>query len=105
MSRTLTPQELQTRLASSQPPLLLDVRRAGDRDATRIPGAHWHDPQAVAEWAQDIPRDREVVLYCVRGGSVSNGTLDQLLAQGVNARYVEGGLEAWKAAGGKTEAA
>jgi rhodanese-related sulfurtransferase len=41
------------------------------------------------------------VVYCVRGGSVSNSVVDRLQAAGVKARYIEGGIEAYKAAGGK----
>ena len=49
-----------------------------------------------------MPKDRDVVIYCVRGGSVSNSVLDRLQAAGIRARYIEGGLEGWKAAGGQT---
>ncbi len=44
-----------------------------------------------------------MIVYCVRGGSVSNTVLDRLLAKDVRARYVEGGILGWKAAGGETE--
>jgi len=40
------------------------------------------------------------VLYCVRGGSVSNSVLDNLRAKQINARFIEGGIVAWKEAGG-----
>jgi hypothetical protein len=32
---------------------------------------------------------------------VSNSVVDRLQAEGIQARYVEGGIEGWKAAGGK----
>jgi rhodanese-related sulfurtransferase len=38
----------------------------------------------------------------VRGGSVSNAVVDALQAKGLKARFIEGGLEAWKATGGTT---
>jgi len=44
------------------------------------------------------------VIYCVRGGAVSNSVVDRLQAAGVKARYIEGGIEAYKAAGGKVVA-
>ena len=31
---------------------------------------------------------------------MSNSVLDTLLAQGLKARYIDGGLEGWEAAGG-----
>lgn len=100
MERTIKPQDLN--LAGKH---LIDVRRKEDRDASpeQLPGANWHNPNDIAHWSQSLPKDREIVLYCVRGGSVSNGVVDALQAQGLNARYVEGGIEGWKAAGGMTE--
>lgn len=97
MERTIKPQDLQ--LADKH---LIDVRRAADRDASseQIPGAAWHDPEKLADWAASLPKDKEIVLYCVRGGSVSNGVVDALQAKGLNARLIEGGIEGWKAAGG-----
>ena len=97
MERTIKPQDLQ--LAGKH---LIDVRRAADRDASteQIPGAAWHDPEKLADWAASLPKDKEIVLYCVRGGSVSNGVVDALQAKGLNARFIEGGIEGWKTAGG-----
>lgn len=101
MERTIRPQDL--RLASRH---LIDVRRAADRDASteRIPSATWHDPETIDEWAGNLPKDNEIVLYCVRGGSVSNSVVDALQAKGFNARYIEGGIEGWKTAGGEVVA-
>jgi rhodanese-related sulfurtransferase len=98
MERTVKPQDLQ--LAGKH---LIDVRRANDRDASaeQLPGACWHDPEKLADWAGSLPKDQEIILYCVRGGSVSNGVVDALQARGLNARFIEGGIEGWKAAGGK----
>jgi rhodanese-related sulfurtransferase len=101
MERTITPDALKTLLAGEAPPVLLDVRRVEDRakEPAGVPGAIWNDPAAIDAWAPGLDPDSEIVLYCVRGGSVSNAVLDALLAQGCKARYIEGGLEGWKAAG------
>jgi rhodanese-related sulfurtransferase len=42
-----------------------------------------------------------VVIYCARGGSVSNSVVDRLQAEGIKARFIEGGIEGYKAAGRK----
>lgn len=78
------------------------MRRAVDRDASteQIPGARWHDPAQVAAWAGRLPKDKKIVLYCVRGGSVSNGVVDVLRAAGLDAGFIEGGIDVWKTAGG-----
>lgn len=101
MERTIKPQGLT--LAGKH---LIDVRRAADRDASveQLPGATWHNPETLAAWAESLPKDKEIVLYCVRGGSVSNGVVDALQAKGLNARFIEGGIEGWKAAGGEVVA-
>ena len=103
MDRTISPNDLK-KLRDSSPFVLLDVRRKSDLDASRekILGATWCDPDAMDEWLDKIPKHREVVLYCVRGGSVSNAVVDALQAIGVQARFIEGGIEGWKAAGGDT---
>lgn len=106
MERTIKPEELKEQLASIKDIILLDVRRKSDYDADKdsLPGATWRDPEKVDEWSKDLPKDKDVVVYCVRGGSVSNKVLDQLLEKKIQARSIEGGLAAWKAAEGKTSA-
>ena len=100
MERTIKPGTLKTELAGK---LILDVRRAADREAApgHLPGAQWKNPEQLAEWADSLPRDQQIVLYCARGGSVSNSVVDALQAKGLNARFIEGGIEGWKAAGGE----
>ena len=103
MERSVTPDVLKSQLAEVH---LIDVRRKADRDASTdvLPGATGHDSEQLAQWAGELPTDRPVVLYCVRGGSVSNSVVDALQAQGLNARFIEGGIEGWKAAGGTVAA-
>jgi rhodanese-related sulfurtransferase len=104
MQRTITANELQDLLAADTSITLLDVRRSVDReqDPSALPGARWLDPAAVEDWRNDLTAEHEIVLYCVRGGSVSNAVVDALQASGLKARFIAGGLEAWKAAGGAT---
>ena len=86
--------------------LVLDVRRAGVfADApTMLPGAVWHDPAAVAEWASQLPVDRPVLVYCVYGHEVGRATAMRLRALGVNARFLVGGIDGWQRAGRATVA-
>ena len=103
MERTIQPDALKSQLAGK---LILDVRRSGDRDAApeRLAGAQWKNPEQLADWADQLPKDQDIVLYCARGGSVSNSVVDALQARGLNARFIEGGIEGWKAAGGEVTA-
>lgn len=81
--------------------LVLDVRRAGvfEQAAQMIPGARWRDPASVTQWAGELPKDREIVVYCVYGHEVGRSTAMQLRAAGLKARYLRGGIDAWKATG------
>jgi rhodanese-related sulfurtransferase len=103
MNRTIKPGDLRSMLESHQAVTVLDVRRKADYDADNgvLPDAEWRDPEKVEAWSTDLPRDKAVVIYCARGGSVSNKVLDQLLSKNIQAQYIEGGIAAWKEAGGK----
>ncbi|MBU1224276.1 MAG: rhodanese [Gammaproteobacteria bacterium] len=98
LARTIKPAQL-----DPDTTLVFDVRREADYAASNetIPGALWKNPDKIDAWIGAVPRTLDVVIYCVRGGSVSNSVVDRLQAAGVKARFIEGGLEAYKAAGGK----
>jgi Fe-Mn family superoxide dismutase len=80
---------------------LLDVRRAAvhQQATSMIPGARWCDPAEVGRWAGELPADRPVVVYCVSGHEVGRATALRLRAAGVDARYLQGGIDGWKTAG------
>jgi superoxide dismutase, Fe-Mn family len=84
--------------------LVLDVRRAGifATAPTMLPGASWRDPAAVREWAGALPTGRELIVYCVYGHEVGRATALRLRARGLNARFLEGGIDAWQSAGRAT---
>ena len=89
---------LRQSLASNQPPLVIDVRKSptflGAPDLIR--GALRRDPLRVAEWGKTLPGEADVVVYCVHGHEVSQGA-----AKALGARYLEGGIEAWRDGGGE----
>jgi rhodanese-related sulfurtransferase len=99
---TITVAEVRSSLLETRPSLVIDVRRHDTfQGATdMIEGALWRDPERVAEWACELPRASDVVVYCVHGHEVSQGVAKALRESGRTARYLDGGIEAWKAAGG-----
>ena len=81
--------------------VVLDVRRAGvfQQAETMLPDARWCDPASVQDWAGELPRDRDVVVYCIYGHEVGRSTAMKLRAAGVRAHYLPGGIDAWTKAG------
>ncbi|MDB5818938.1 MAG: Rhodanese domain protein [Rhizobacter sp.] len=99
----VTVEHLRNAMGGSQPPLVIDVRTASGllADPRRVPGSvviNLHDMKAAAS---DLPQDREIVLYCNCPNDVSAargaGILLSLGFQDVHP--LEGGLDAWIAAG------
>jgi rhodanese-related sulfurtransferase len=105
MPKSITPEELKTRLQSEQQPLVLDVRRKGDYEAApeKIGTASWNDPERADEWSQNLPKDQPIVLYCVKGGSVSQSVAERLEKTHTDVRFLEGGIKAWKESGEPVE--
>ena len=84
---------------------ILDVRRAGAFEEAKdlIAGAVWRDPARVSDWVKEIPPDQKVVVYCVAGHEMSRGTALRLRSAGLDAKFLVGGIDAWKSNGGATE--
>jgi rhodanese-related sulfurtransferase len=97
MDASITPAALRQSLASSQPPLVIDVRR--DERFRESPylvkGALRRDPAQIEQWKKTLPAAASVVVYCVHGHEVS-----QNAAKALGAKYLEGGIEAWRNGGG-----
>jgi rhodanese-related sulfurtransferase len=97
---------LRQSLASARPPLVIDVRKGptflGAPDLIR--GALRRDPLRVADWSKSLPGEADVVVYCVHGHEVSQNAAKALRAahpHALGARYLEGGIEAWRESGGE----
>ena len=84
-------------------PVVIDVRSDTGRslDARRIPGAIPMALSDIRRHADELPRDREVVLYCNCPNEASAATGARLLAERgfKRVRPLAGGLDAWVDAG------
>jgi len=89
--------ELRSAVGERNGPIVLDVRRtpAYRGSSATLAGALRRDPDAVDGWLKTLPRASSVVVYCVHGHEVSQNVAKALAAQGINARYLEGGIETW----------
>ena len=65
MSR-ITAEDLCTLIDSGKSPIVVDVRTAAARlaDPRRIPGAVVMTVDQVDDRVADLPREREIILYC-----------------------------------------
>ena len=77
----------------------VDVRLSEDFAAnpTMIPGAIRRDPEGIAAWTSSLPKDKPVVVYCVKGKWVSQKAATYLSEQGFDVRSLDGGIDAWDA--------
>ena len=106
-SRRLTPAELRLRLESSDPPRIVDLRSAIAFEVTReaLPGAIRLDPEELDKRHTDIPRNRDIVLYCTCPNETTSARVALALKKrGIERVFpLEGGFEAWVAGGHPVE--
>ena len=101
MDAHITAAALRQSLRSDNPPLVIDVRRPEkfQESIYLVKGALRRDPAQVEAWAKTLPSSASVVVYCVHGHEVSQG-----VARAIHGKYLEGGVEAWREAGGELAA-
>jgi rhodanese-related sulfurtransferase len=101
MVDSISVKDLSAYLVKNRDTILLDVRRKSDIEQSpqKIAGARWHDPETIHDWIDAVPKDQEVVVYCVKGGSVSQSVTAQLKGQACRVKYLDGGIKAWQESG------
>lgn len=106
MTASITFSDMQSALRNPQPPLVIDVRQepAFRAAVEMISGALRRNPETVDAWAQELPSAGTVIVYCVHGHEVSQGVAKALGAHGIDAYYLEGGIEdGWKSSQGELD--
>ena len=88
----------------SERPVLLDICMSDDleRRSDMLEGATLHNPDTIGRWAERLPRNRPVAVYCIYGFQVSGDAVAELRRRGFDARSLKGGIAAWHAIGGRT---
>jgi membrane protein DedA with SNARE-associated domain/rhodanese-related sulfurtransferase len=90
-------------IQSGAAPLIIDVRSATARELEPrwIPGALHVPLQDVAHRLKELPRDRDVILYCTCPSEASAARVAKILMNHgfKRVRPLLGGLDAWVAAG------
>ena len=106
MTSSISCYELQSAIRGREPPLVIDVRKQPAFKAAMemIAGALRREPDTVASWIKELPVASRVVVYCVHGHEVSQDVAKALNERGIEARYLEGGIEeGWKAQQGQLD--
>jgi len=60
----ITAVELQDRLSAGEEPFIVDLRSGYDGETALIPGAVRISPEELIARGREIPRDREIILFC-----------------------------------------
>jgi membrane protein DedA with SNARE-associated domain/rhodanese-related sulfurtransferase len=101
-------EELRRQMDQGAAPLIVDVRSttAQTLELRRIPGALHVPVQDAARHLDELPRDREIILYCTCPNEASAAKVARLLMNSGfrRVRPLKGGLEAWIEAGYSVEA-
>jgi hydroxyacylglutathione hydrolase len=99
----IDPIELADRLDSPEPPLILDVRNAGEYAGEHIPGSTHIPYGELGERLDELPRERSIATIC-RGGKRSGLAASILKREGFDAVvHVGQGVGVWRRNGGAVE--
>ncbi len=99
----ITPEELKGLMDDGQDPVILDVRKALDHaaDPYTIPGALRISAEELEHRHHDIPRGREIILFCACPNEATAAQMALLLRKkGITrVRPLAGGLDSWRELG------
>ncbi|MBY5412379.1 superoxide dismutase [Rhizobium leguminosarum] len=100
----VAPEDLLARLQRQEDLVVLDVCLAEDlpKRGDMLLGAIVRPSETIAGWADELPRDKPIVVYCIYGFQVSGDAVAELRRRGLDVRPLAGGIAAWHAIGGPT---
>jgi rhodanese-related sulfurtransferase len=91
-------EELTEKIKSGEDFFLLDVRTPAEYAAQAIEGAYLIPLQEIGSRTDELPRDKEIVVYC-RVGNRSAYAAAYLGRMGYNVKNLEGGIMLWNMSG------
>jgi rhodanese-related sulfurtransferase len=96
--KNIGPEELNSKIMSGEDFFLLDVRTPQENAAQAIEGSYLLPLQELGNRLQEVPRNKEIVVYC-RVGNRSASACSYLSRMGYNVKNLEGGILVWNMAG------
>ena len=102
-TQKISQQELLERLEKQDAPLVLDVRSAKEFETGRVPGAKNVPLQLLRASIERLRSeatggDREVVVYCERGGRAAMAESMLIEAGFAAVKHLEGDMSGWRSA-------
>jgi len=97
---SISPDRLYRLIGTPNAPAIIDVRAeaAFTANPVLIPGSAWRPHETAPDWASQFA-GRSAIVTCAHGHALSEGAAAWLRQLGVPAEILEGGIEAWRAAG------
>jgi membrane protein DedA with SNARE-associated domain/rhodanese-related sulfurtransferase len=96
----LDPEELKRQLDADEEVFIVDLRHPLEllHDSVTLPGARHFSPESLATRHEEIPRDRDIVLFCTCPSEATAAKTAMTLHKlGINrVRPLRGGLDAWR---------
>jgi rhodanese-related sulfurtransferase len=88
-------EELRDMLATSAPPLVIDVREKWENDLCSLPGNLLIPLGDLPKRVGELPKDRTIICHCHHGGRSSRATAFLRQRGFENAFNLTGGIHAW----------
>ena len=95
--QNIGPHDLNEKIEHGEDFLLLDVRTPQENAAQAIPGSYLVPLQELGYRANELPKNKEIVVYC-RVGNRSAHACSYLSRLGYKVKNLEGGIVSWNMA-------
>ncbi len=92
--QNIGPEDLIERIETGRDFILLDVRTPQEHAAQAITGSYLLPLQELGHRIDELPKDREIVIYC-RVGNRSAHACSYLSRMGYNVKNLKGGIMTW----------
>jgi phage shock protein E len=96
--KNIGPETLNEKMNSGEDFFLLDVRTPQENATHAIPGSYLIPLQDLRYRMNELPKDKEIVVYC-RVGNRSAYACSHLSRMGYNVKNLEGGIMIWNMVG------
>jgi len=96
--KNIGPEALNEKMNAGEDFFLLDVRTPQENAAQDIPGSYLIPLQELGYRMNELPKDKEIVIYC-RVGNRSTFACSHLSRMGYKVKNLEGGIMLWNMTG------